>query len=136
MATSGAQALQLALAQQPDLILLDVMMPQLDGHEVLRRFAGDPATAAIPVIFVTGQEGPDEEVTGLELGAVDFISKPINPVIVRARVRTQLTLKAQRDALRSIALVDGLTASPIAASSTRPCCAAGARANAKARPFR
>ncbi|EHK70464.1 response regulator receiver modulated diguanylate cyclase [Pseudomonas psychrotolerans L19] len=109
MATSGAQALQLALTQQPDLILLDVMMPQLDGHEVLRRLQADPATAAIPVIFVTGQEGPDEEVTGLELGAVDFISKPINPVIVRARVRTQLTLKAQRDALRSIALVDGLT---------------------------
>ncbi|MCO6734768.1 response regulator, partial [Streptomyces sp. EL9] len=77
-----------------DLILLDVMMPQLDGHEVLRRLQADPATAAIPVIFVTGQEGPDEEVTGLELGAVDFISKPINPVIVRARVRTQLTLKA------------------------------------------
>ena len=110
MATSGQQALALCAAQQPDLVLLDVVMPGMDGHEVCRRLKADPATRNIPVIFVTAQNDEAAETLGLELGAVDFISKPINSKIVRARVRTHLTLKAQTDLLRQWVYIDGLTA--------------------------
>ncbi len=109
MATSGEQALALCASQQPDLVLLDVVMPGLDGHEVCRRLQADPATRDIPVIFVTAHNDEAAETLGLELGAVDFISKPINPKIVRARVRTHLTLKAQSDLLRQWVYIDGLT---------------------------
>lgn len=109
MATSGEQALTVCQAQQPDLILLDVVMEGMDGHEVCRRLKADPATRGIPIIFITAQQQESEELLGLELGAVDFISKPINPVIVKARVRTHLTLKLQSDLLRSMAMMDGLT---------------------------
>lgn len=109
MATSGEQALALCAAKQPDLVLLDVVMPGLDGHEVCRRLKADPATRDIPVIFVTARTEEAEETRGLELGAVDFIFKPINPNSVRARVRTHLTLKAQSDLLRRWVYVDGLT---------------------------
>ncbi|HYF60117.1 MAG TPA: diguanylate cyclase [Burkholderiaceae bacterium] len=109
MATSGEQALRLAAARRPDLILLDVAMPDLDGVEVCRRLKADPATAAIPVIFVTGHDGEDAETRGLDAGAVDYIGKPINPRIVRARVRTHLTLKRQADLLRQWVYIDGLT---------------------------
>jgi diguanylate cyclase (GGDEF)-like protein len=109
MATHGEQAISLCRIQLPDLILLDVVMDDVDGHEVCRRLKADPATQDIPIIFITAQRRDSDEVLGLELGAVDFISKPINPVIVRARVRTHLTLKLQNDFLRSMALMDGLT---------------------------
>nr|WP_237881477.1 diguanylate cyclase [Pseudomonas sp. PGPR40] len=109
MATSGEQAISVCQAQLPDLILLDVVMEGMDGHEVCRRLKVDPATQGIPIIFITAQQQESDEVLGLELGAVDFISKPINPTIVRARVRTHLTLKLQSDLLRSMALMDGLT---------------------------
>ena len=109
MATGGEQALKLAATKQPDLILLDVVMPGMDGHEVCRRLKADPATCNIPVIFVTGHSDEAAETQGLALGAVDFISKPINPAIVRARVKTHLTLKAQTDLLRQWVYVDGLT---------------------------
>lgn len=109
MATNGEQALQICQTISPDLVLLDVHMEGLDGHEVCRRLKSDPATRDIPIIFVTGQGAQEDEVRGLELGAVDFIVKPINPVIVKARVNTQLTLKRQSDLLRSFALLDGLT---------------------------
>jgi diguanylate cyclase (GGDEF)-like protein len=109
MATSGEQALALCASQQPDLVLLDVVMPGLDGHEVCRRLQADAATRDIPVIFVTAHSDDAAEALGLELGAVDFISKPINPKIVRARVRTHLTLKAQSDLLRQWVYIDGLT---------------------------
>ena len=109
MATSGEQALALCLAKQPDLVLLDVVMPGMDGYEVCSRLKADPATRDIPVIFVTAQDGESAEAIGLDLGAVDFISKPISPRIVRARVRTHLTLKAQADLLREWAYIDGLT---------------------------
>ncbi|APC19591.1 diguanylate cyclase response regulator (plasmid) [Pseudomonas frederiksbergensis] len=109
MATSGEQAITLCRTQLPDLILLDVVMEGMDGHEVCRRLKADPATQDIPIIFITAQQQESDEVLGLELGAVDFISKPINPIIVRARVRTHLTLKLQNDLLRSMALMDGLT---------------------------
>jgi len=109
MATSGAQALALCAARQPDLVLLDVVMPGMDGHEVCRRMKADEALRDIPVIFVTAHSDEAAETLGLELGAVDFISKPINPRIVRARVKTHLTLKAQSDLLRNWVYLDGLT---------------------------
>ena len=109
MATSGEQALALCASQQPDLVLLDVVMPGMDGHEVCRRLQADATTRDIPVIFVTAHSDEAAETLGLELGAVDFISKPINPKIVRARVRTHLTLKAQSDLLRHWVYIDGLT---------------------------
>lgn len=109
MATSGEQAISVCQAQLPDLILLDVVMEGMDGHEVCRRLKVDPMTQDIPIIFITAQQQESDEVLGLELGAVDFISKPINTTIVRARVRTHLTLKLQSDLLRSMALIDGLT---------------------------
>lgn len=109
MATGGEQALALCASKQPDLVLLDVVMPGMDGHEVCRRLKADPATRDIPVIFVTAHSDEAAETLGLELGAVDFISKPINPKIVRARVGTHLTLKAQSDLLRQWVYIDGLT---------------------------
>jgi response regulator RpfG family c-di-GMP phosphodiesterase len=99
MATSGAQALTLCADQSPDLILLDVVMPDMDGHEVCRRLKADPHTRDIPVIFVTGHNNSEEESLGLQLGAVDFISKPVNATVVRARVHSQLML---RETLRQV----------------------------------
>jgi putative two-component system response regulator len=99
--TSGRRALQAAASQpRPDLILLDVMMPDMDGHEVIAHLLSDPGTADIPVIFVTALEKGDEEEHGLALGAVDYITKPIRPAIVIARVKTHLELKAARDLLK------------------------------------
>ncbi|KAA6186222.1 two-component system response regulator [Thiohalocapsa marina] len=100
VANSGERALRVVANQpQPDLILLDVMMPGMDGHEVLRRLRADPATQNIPVIFITAMEGSENEEYGLKLGAVDYITKPINPAIVLARVKAQLELKDARDRL-------------------------------------
>jgi len=100
-ASNGARALQIALSNPPpDLILLDVMMPEMDGYEVLHRLKVNPATQRIPVIFVTAMDSLDDERYGLELGAVDYITKPIRPSIVLARVRTQLELKRARDWLQ------------------------------------
>lgn len=109
MATSGAQALALCASKQPDLVLLDLVMPDMDGYQVCQRLKSDAATRDIPVIFVTAQTDESAEEKGFDLGAVDFISKPINPRIVRARIKTHLMLKAQSDLLRSWAYLDGLT---------------------------
>jgi diguanylate cyclase (GGDEF)-like protein len=109
MATSGAKALTLCKDDPPDLVLLDVVMPEMDGHEVCARLKADEATRNIPVIFVTSHTDAEEETKGLELGAVDFIAKPVNPAVVRARVKTHLTLKAQSDLLRQMVFIDGLT---------------------------
>ncbi len=98
-ANSGERALRAATAQPPDLILLDVMMPEMDGYQVLARLRADPATAGIPVIFVTAMGSSADEEQGLALGAVDYITKPINPAITLARVRTHLELKQARDRL-------------------------------------
>ena len=109
MATSGEQALAMCRSQPPDLVLLDVVMPGMDGFEVCQRLKADDATKDIPVIFVTGHHDEDAETRGLDVGAVDFISKPINPRIVRARVKTHLTMKRQSDLLRQWVYIDGLT---------------------------
>lgn len=109
MATSGAAALEICRLQAPDLVLLDVSMPDLDGLEVCRQLKADAALKDIPVIFVTAGNTSEEETRGFAAGAVDFITKPVNPVVVRARVRTHLTLKSQSDLLRNLAYIDGLT---------------------------
>ncbi|MBW7903323.1 MAG: EAL domain-containing protein [Rhodocyclaceae bacterium] len=100
-ANGGARALRVAAsAPRPDLILLDVMMPDMDGYAVLGRLKADPATADIPVIFVTALSASEDEQIGLELGAVDYITKPVRPAIVLARVHAHLELKRARDLLR------------------------------------
>ncbi len=110
MATSGEQALAFCRGNPlPDLILLDVVMPGLDGLAVCRQLKADPVLANIPVIFVTACMDPADETRALEAGGVDFITKPVNPMVVRARVKTHLTLKAQGDFLRSLVFIDGLT---------------------------
>ncbi len=109
MATDGSQAISLCQRRPPDLVLLDVVMPGIDGFEVCRRLKADPATRDVPVIFVTARDSTEDETLGLEVGAVDFIGKPVNPPVVRARVRTQIELKRQTDILRSLAFNDGLT---------------------------
>jgi diguanylate cyclase (GGDEF)-like protein len=110
MATSGIQALKIIEEQMPDLVLLDIEMPDMDGFEVCRRLKASEVTRNIQVIFVTAHTDPAQETQGLELGAVDFISKPINPAVLRARARTHLLLKFQSDVLRDMAFLDGLTA--------------------------
>jgi diguanylate cyclase (GGDEF)-like protein len=109
MATSGEQALAVCAAKLPDLVLLDVVMPGMDGYEVCARLKADAATRDIPVIFVSANDDERSEAHGLDVGAVDYIGKPINPKIVRARVRTHLTLKHQADLLRQWVYIDGLT---------------------------
>lgn len=109
MATSGAQALTICKDNPPDLVLLDVVMPGMDGFEVCAKLQADEATKNIPVIFVTAHADASQETLGLATGAVDFISKPVNPAVVRARVKTHLTLKFQSDLLRQLVFLDGLT---------------------------
>jgi len=100
VANSGERALKVVESPPlPDLILLDVMMPGMNGYAVLQQLRATAETAAIPVIFITAMEGSENEEYGLSLGAVDYITKPINPAIVLARVKTQLELKDARDRL-------------------------------------
>lgn len=100
-ATNGATALEIATSdKRPDLILLDVMMPEMDGHEVCRRLKENRETSEIPVIFTTAMSEVDDEAKGLELGAVDYIIKPLNPTIVEARVRTHLALKEKNEIIK------------------------------------
>lgn len=109
MATNGEAGLAKAKQVLPDIILLDVVMDGMTGHEVCREIKSDPALKHIPVIFITGQLNETDEVLGFEIGAVDFIHKPINPVITKARVMTHTRHKLQADVLRNIAMLDGLT---------------------------
>jgi serine phosphatase RsbU (regulator of sigma subunit) len=101
VASSGQKALELAFSAPPDLILLDVMMPEMDGHEVIRRLKADPRTMRVPVIFLTAQNSIEDEEFGLSLGAVDFIHKPISPTIVLARIKAQLQSKSWQDFLQN-----------------------------------
>ena len=103
-ATDGARALQLAKEQRPDLILLDIMMPGMDGYAVCQSLKSQPLTAHIPVIFVTALTDTQDETRGFDVGAVDYITKPVSPPVVRARVRTQLSL-VHTDELRASRLL-------------------------------
>lgn len=113
VAINGAKALERARCEpQPDLILLDVMMPNMDGYEVCRRLKSDPLTESIPVIFVTAKDDEAAEEQGFELGGVDYITKPFSLAVVKMRVRTHLQLKRQADALEQLAYIDPLTGIP------------------------
>lgn len=101
-ALDGATALAVAEESQPDMILLDVMMPDIDGYELCRRFKENPKTKKIPVIFVTAKNQEDDEELGLQVGAIDFISKPVNGAILRARIGNHLELKEHRDNLTGL----------------------------------
>ena len=92
-AKSGNKALEIASSRDIDLILLDVMMPEMDGYEVCRRLKDDERTAEIPVIFVTARAEDHDETRGFEVGGVDYITKPVSPAILKARVATHLLLK-------------------------------------------
>ena len=97
VATNGEKALALASAEEkPDLILLDIMMPGMDGYEVCSRLKADPATSEIPVIFLTGQTSAEDETRGFEVGAVDYVHKPFSPAVVKARVRSHILLREAR----------------------------------------
>lgn len=110
MATSGAQALVMCQTNPPDLVLLDMVMPGMDGFEACRQLKANEASCNIPVIFVTAHTDAAQETQGLNMGAVDFIAKPINPPMVQARIRTQLTLKFQSDLLRKLVFLADLVA--------------------------
>src|ERR1700757_5281254 len=100
IATNGAKALELVkLVPYPDLILLDVVMPGMDGYEVCARLKADPETKDIPVIFLTGQTEIEDETRGFEVGGVDYIHKPFSPAVVKARVNTHLVLRGIREQL-------------------------------------
>lgn len=108
-ATSGEEALEVARLTQPDLVLLDVVMPGMQGFEVCQRLKEDPLLADIPVIFTTGLGNVEDEVRGLSLGAIDYVTKPIQPMILRNRVRNHIELKQLRDRLALMAVTDALT---------------------------
>lgn len=112
LAKNGEQALQRARSHLPDLILLDVLMPEMDGYAVIRALKNDDLTRDIPVIFVTALDSAGDEEQGLELGAVDYISKPFHPSIVRARIRNHLQSVQQRRLLEQLAMLDSLTGIP------------------------
>ncbi len=109
IASSGAQALRLVEESAPDLILLDILMPDMDGYEVCRRFKARAATRNIPIIFLTAKGDVADETLGLALGAVDYIVKPVSVPIVQARVRTHVELKRRGDLLETLSMRDGLT---------------------------
>jgi len=111
-ATSGAEALRMVTQAPPDLVILDVIMPDMDGYEVCRALKANAQVQDIPIIFVTSMRQQEDEVVGLELGAVDYITKPFNPAVVRLRVRNQIELKRQRDLLARLSNLDGLTGIP------------------------
>ncbi len=109
LARNGAQTLERAARHLPDLILLDVMMPDMDGYEVLRRLRADPLTEHISVIFISGLDRPEDEASGLKMGASDYITKPFNQTVVMARVALHLQVVRQRRMLERLANIDSLT---------------------------
>ncbi|MBW7858719.1 MAG: diguanylate cyclase [Leptonema sp. (in: Bacteria)] len=108
-ALSGQDAIQLAKEQKPDLLLLDIIMPDIDGYAVLNQLQEDPTTERIPIIFITSLDNDVDEVKGLKAGAVDYITKPIHPAVVRERVTKHLNWKYNRERLESMSRTDGLT---------------------------
>lgn len=109
---SGEEGLELARRHQPDVVLLDVVMPGLDGHEVLRRLRQDERTSSMCVVFITGEDAPEAEGRGLSEGASDYVTKPLHPTVVQARVALHMQVVRQRRMLESLANIDGLTELP------------------------
>ncbi|MFZ5569592.1 MAG: hybrid sensor histidine kinase/response regulator [Thermodesulfobacteriota bacterium] len=103
VAASGSTAVEIAMSEHPpDLILLDIVMPGMNGHEVCRRIKSEPAARDIPVIFITTRSDTEDEAMGFSLGAVDYITKPFRPAVIGARIRTHLDLKSHRDHLERL----------------------------------
>lgn len=109
VATHGAEGIEVAAAQSPDLILLDVVMPEPNGHEVCLGLKRNPRTEDIPIIFITARDDEEDEAYGLSLGAIDYLTKPLRPPIVRARVKNHIELKRSRDLLQRLTTLDPLT---------------------------
>jgi len=109
VAMSGEQAISVARSVLPDLILLDVLMPGLDGYDVCRTLKEDRLLADVPIIFTSALDDREAEARGLLLGAIDYVTKPIQPVILNARVRNHIELKRMRDSLAELAVTDALT---------------------------
>lgn len=113
IATNGFKAVEIAMSKNPpDLILLDIMMPGMSGYQVCEKLKGTKQTQNIPIIFITAMDDEKDETKGLELGAVDYITKPFSLPIVKARVNTHLELKRKRDMLENLSTVDALTEIP------------------------
>ncbi len=108
-ATNGKDACKIAADQLPDIILLDVVMPEMDGYEVCTRLKKNNETKDIPIIFITAMDQEEDESKGLNAGGIDYIAKPISASIVKARVHNHLELKRYRDSLRELSTLDGLT---------------------------
>ncbi|MBF0102658.1 MAG: PleD family two-component system response regulator [Desulfobacterales bacterium] len=108
-AINGKKALEIASKRPPDLILLDIMMPEMNGYEVCHKLKGNDITKNIPVIFITALSDTLDEAKAFNLGAVDYITKPFQPVITKARVRTHIELKNKTDMLETLVSLDGLT---------------------------
>lgn len=103
-ATNGPDGIRIAQREEPDLILLDIMMPGMDGYEVCAEIKADQGTRQIPVIFITAMSDEEDEAKGLECGAIDYITKPVSPPVVKARVKNHLELKRHRDTLEELTL--------------------------------
>lgn len=112
VATDGEQALKAAMTGKPELILLDIVMPGIDGYEVCRRLKATAATQSIPIIFITAMGEVENEAMGFALGAVDYIAKPFNSAVVKARVGVHMKLKRNGDMLENLASMDSLTEVP------------------------
>jgi len=108
-ATTGAEGIKLAAANPPDIVLLDIEMPEMDGFEVLRALKDNPATLDVPVIIISGHSSMQDKVTAFDLGAVDYVTKPFEPTELRVRVRSALRLARLVQMLAQRAQVDGLT---------------------------
>ncbi|MFA6940044.1 MAG: response regulator [Clostridiaceae bacterium] len=112
-AANGEEALRIIFSENsPDLVLLDVVMPGMDGYEVCRRIKAEDSTKNIPVIFITGKQNEEDEIYGFKIGAVDYITKHLSPVIVNVRINTHMELIRYRNYLESISYLDGLTNIP------------------------
>jgi two-component system, cell cycle response regulator len=108
-AASGPEGLAMANDLRPDVVLLDVNMPEMDGYEVCRQLKGCPATVNVPIIFLSGADSTEDKIKGLELGATDYVTKPFDPAELRARVRAALRTAYLMDLLSRKAMIDGLT---------------------------
>lgn len=108
-ARSGEQAIAIAHDVDPDLILLDIVMPGLDGYEVCQRLKQDPVLTDVPIIFTSGLGATEDEVRGLSVGAIDYVTKPIQPISLRTRVNNHVELKQMRDRLADMAMTDPMT---------------------------
>lgn len=111
-AISGEDGIEIAIEQKPDLILMDIMMPGMNGYDVCKVLKNSSHTKNIPVVFITAMGEDDDETLGLEVGAIDYIRKPISIPIVKARVKNHMELKRSRDLLEKLSTLDGLTGIP------------------------